>query len=380
MNDDYLWDGSGKPDPEVQRLEKLLGQFRQKTPAPEFPAIEPAPKRVLWFPQRGWLAAAAMVTLVALGAWYALRGPQPGWDVARLAGAPKLGSRTISETGRLAVGQALETDAASRARIDVGMIGEVEVEPNTRVRLLQARQTEHRLALDRGKMRARIWAPPRLFYVNTPSAVAVDLGCRYTLEVDTTGAGLLHVTMGWVAFEQDGRESFVPAEAMCVTRPGVGPGTPYFEDAPQALRDALVKLDFELAAPVGGVAGGVSGGITGGVSGGVAGGVSGGVSGGVPTEESVRQRSEALDAVLKEARKRDALTLWHLVSRTSNAERGRVYDRLAQIVPPPAGVTRDGILRGVPETQRHMRDLWWDALGLGDTSWWRMWKGPVPGR
>jgi hypothetical protein len=27
-NDDYLWDGSGKPDPEVERLERLLGRFR----------------------------------------------------------------------------------------------------------------------------------------------------------------------------------------------------------------------------------------------------------------------------------------------------------------------------------------------------------------
>ena len=28
MNDDYLWDGSGTPDPDVQRLERLLGRLR----------------------------------------------------------------------------------------------------------------------------------------------------------------------------------------------------------------------------------------------------------------------------------------------------------------------------------------------------------------
>ena len=27
MNDDYLWDGSGQPDPEVRRLEELLKPF-----------------------------------------------------------------------------------------------------------------------------------------------------------------------------------------------------------------------------------------------------------------------------------------------------------------------------------------------------------------
>jgi hypothetical protein len=89
-------------------------------------------------------------------------------------------------------------------------------------------------------------------------------------------------------------------------------------------------------------------------------------------------RAEAFEIVLSEARQRDALTLWHLLSRTSNAEREKVYDRLAVLVPPPAGVTREGVLRGTRETQHLMLDLWWDSLGLGDTSWWRMWKRPVP--
>lgn len=37
MNDDYLWDGSGEPDPEIAQLENLLGEFRQKEPLPQLP-------------------------------------------------------------------------------------------------------------------------------------------------------------------------------------------------------------------------------------------------------------------------------------------------------------------------------------------------------
>jgi hypothetical protein len=59
--------------------------------------------------------------------------------------------------------------------------------------LVAARWTDHRLALDHGAIEARIWAPPRLFFVETPSARAVDLGCVYTLEVDRAGAGRLSV-------------------------------------------------------------------------------------------------------------------------------------------------------------------------------------------
>jgi hypothetical protein len=88
-------------------------------------------------------------------------------------------------------------------------------------------------------MQAFIWAPPRQFYVDTPSAVAVDLGCAYTLEVGDDGQGLLSVVGGWVAFEWQGRETFVPAMAMCVTRPRLGPGTPYFSDASEDFQNAL---------------------------------------------------------------------------------------------------------------------------------------------
>jgi len=379
MNEDYIWDCSGKPDPEVERLERLLKEFRHNAPPPAFPAYEPPPKRAWSFGlMTRWAVAAAAIFLLALGVRYGYRWTRPSWEVERLAGTPRVGSTVIRQAGRLRVGEWLETDAASRARINVGAIGEVQVDPETRLQLLQARADEHRLSLQQGKLHAIIWAPPRLFYVNTPSATAIDLGCRYTLEVGPSGAGFLHVTYGWVAFEQQGRESFVPANAMCATRPGIGPGTPYFEDAPQALRDALAKLDFELVSVSGAVSGGVPGGISGGIPGGIAGGVQGGVAGGIEggVEGIRRQREATLTSALNAARPRDALTLWHLLSRTEGAERGRVFDRLEQYVPPPTGVTREGILAG----DRHMLDLWWDSLGLRDTSWWRMWKGQVPAR
>ncbi|HEX7773084.1 MAG TPA: zf-HC2 domain-containing protein, partial [Pyrinomonadaceae bacterium] len=100
---------------------------------------------------------------------------RPSWHVTRLDGAPRIGSEQIANNGQLGVGEWLETDGSSRAQIAVGSIGNVDIDENTRVRLLQTEPTEHRLELARGKMSARIWAPPRLFFVDTPSAVAADL-------------------------------------------------------------------------------------------------------------------------------------------------------------------------------------------------------------
>ncbi len=338
MKDDYLWDGSGEPDPEIQRLETALGRLRQnpgRHPAPEWPVSATRPIR--W---RAWimfprlvpiLATVALATLgVFLLRWPNPRGPaapsQSSWEVSRLAGAPRIGSSRISETGQLAVGQMLETDSSSRANITVAKIGEVEVDPSSRVRLLEARPTEDRLALDRGTIHAFISAPPRLFFVDTPSAVAIDLGCAYTLHVDDSGNGLLRVTFGWVEFETHGQQSLIPAGAAAITKPGLGPGTPYFEDASDAFKTALEKLDFERLSPY--------------------------------------DRANTLQTLLKEARKRDGFTLLNLLRQyraMQESERALIYDRLAQLIPPPPGVVREQIVRG----SDYPVGLWWDLMGVG---------------
>ncbi len=266
--------------------------------------------------------AAVLLLITVISAFYFYpRQSLPFWEVVRLDGSPRIASSPIDEKGRLALGQWLETDGSSRAQIDVGSIGEVEVDPNTRVRLVTAKPTEHRLELARGKMSARIWAAPRLFFVDTPAAVAADLGCSYTLEVDDDGAGLLRVTMGWVALQLKDRESMVPAGASCATRPGIGPGTPYFEDASYQFRLALSKFDFE------------------------------------PKDKSW-SIIPTLDVLLGQARPRDSLTLWHLLSRVQGNERERVYDRLAALVAPPEGVTREEVL----QLNEHMLQLWRDKM------------------
>lgn len=346
MNDRYLWDGSGEPDAEVLRLEKSLAQFRHKGNPPAFPATVSIPqgKSLLGFLQLLWprrLAAVAAMAVVAVTTAVLIfrpgipAAPRLGWDVARLEGSPTVGMRSIRGTGakaKLEIGQLLVTNDDSRARIIVAEIGEIEVDPSSRVRLLQTSRDRKRISLEEGTIHAAIWAPPGEFVVDTPSAVAVDLGCAYTLHVAPDGSGLLRTTLGWVGFHSNGRDSFIPAGALCPTRRNVGPGTPYFEDASESFRDALAQLDF-----------------------------------GAFTPES---RAAALHTILSGARRQDALSLWHLLSRTTSAERVQVFERFASLVPPPQGVTREGILR----LDQQQMDLWWNALNLGDISIWRFWE------
>src|SRR5207237_280332 len=231
MKDDYLWDGSGEPDPEVQKLENLLGRYRHNQPAPAFDQIaveKPAPRR--WsFPAFRFsfqLAAVAAVLLIGITTFVVFRARQsrdsgPAWEIARIAGAPRVGWHSLSansETAKLKVGQTLVTDNTSRASITLDETGRIEVDAASRLRVVASRPGHERLSLERGTIHATIWAPPGEFVVDTPSAVAVDLGCVYTLHVDDSGAGLLRTTMGWVSFKLNGHESFIPAGAVCATR------------------------------------------------------------------------------------------------------------------------------------------------------------------
>ena len=332
-HDPYLWDGSGEPDPDVVRLEETLSALRHRGTMPALPARDVAQTRAA-VRLRPWLAAAAALVLIA-GGWFAISLGRTSWDVRGVTGAPAVDGRAISGRARLGRGEWLVTDGASRARVAVGRIGSVDVEPNTRIQLVAAGGREHRLALEAGTIHARIWAPPKFFYVNTKAAVAVDLGCAYTLHVDERGQGLLRVTHGWVGFERDGRDTYVPEGAVCATRADKGPGTPRYEDASSGYGEALMLLDF-----------------------------------GPPDAPG---RSAALDFVLANARRRDAMTLWHLLTRGTHDERARVYDRLAVLAPPPRGVTRDAVLKG----NGAALSIWWDALGVDATTWWRLFKKKV---
>ena len=60
--------------------------------------------------------------------------------------------------------------------------------------------------------------------------------------------------------------------------------------------------------------------------------------------------------MLDQARPRDTLTLWHLLTRVDGEDRVRVYDKMAAFAPPPAGVTREGVL----QLDQKMLDAWRD--------------------
>jgi hypothetical protein len=318
MNEDYLWDRSGPPDPEIERLERTLAPLRYRHRGDLAGAVARRP-------HRAWAALAAAAAVIAAAGLLAnaVPGAAPtAWQVASLHGSASMGGKRVAVATALGAGQWLRTAGASQLTLQSEDVGKIDLGPDSELRASSGRK----VLLQRGQLHAFIWAPPREFVVDTPSARAVDLGCEYTLNVDTAGNGLLHVEMGWVAFQYQDHECFIPAGAECVTHQRRGPGIPFYADAAAPLRSALSAWEAGDAA--------------------------------------------ALPVILGAARTRDSLTLWHLLMRVPAEARGEVFDRFAQLVTLPPEVTRAAVL----ESDRHALDLCWNALDLENTGWWRGWE------
>ncbi len=246
--DDYLWDRSGPPDPDVERLERLLSPL-----AHDAPLDEPRLRR----PRRRWpvLAAgavlAAAAAAIAVWAWPEGRAPEgayacgaraTGFAFTARGGSVACGGERVP-AGVLPVGGVLDT-GAHRAELAIADIGRAELGERTRVRLDRTSPERHQLFLERGRMHARVSAPPRIFAVSTPGAHVTDLGCEYTLEIDESGAGSIVVQSGKVELESgSGSLVVVTQGARARLLPGRRAGLPLVEGASPALAAAVRALE-----------------------------------------------------------------------------------------------------------------------------------------
>ncbi len=273
----------------------------------------------------GWAIAAgfAAILLGVAGGTYRQFAAPSRWLIADGGGS------TAADAASSA--NALDTSwtevAADTLRITVGRIGELRLAPGSRARIARGAWNEHRLVLARGALDAVIAAPPRLFFVETPSALATDLGCAYRLEVRPDGGTSLQVTVGWVELSQGNARALVPAGLRAHVRADGTPEIPYAPTLPDSAVAALSRLATR---------------------------------GSAADLETVLSALDDADAgrPANIRRQTSGITLWHLLQRVEPAERARVAAALAQREPRPAGVTTEGILA----LDRQMLDRWRRAL------------------
>ncbi|MCW5807194.1 MAG: hypothetical protein KIT31_32860 [Deltaproteobacteria bacterium] len=308
--DDYLWDGSGPEDTEVARLEALLAPLRHTAPLDEVRLRRGRGRRILGAAAVLAVAAAA-VTLVLV--WPraderigAIANPCAGGEgfAFTAAGSVACNDRSVAR-GTLPVKGTLDT-LASEAELAIADIGVAKLFAGTRVRLDRTSVERHELYLERGRMHARVIAPPRLFAVGTPSAHVTDLGCEYTLEIRPDGSGSIVVQSGKVELASPGGDNgaghvvVVYAGMRANLLPGRRPGLPLVEDSNPRLVAACGAWE--------------------------------------------RDPEQGVDEVLAAAGPAEAITVASLAELAAPADRRRILERLAQLSSPPQQLTVDQVL------------------------------------
>ena len=251
MSDDYLFDRSGKPDPEVERLEKLLAPLAHDAPLDELRVRRK--RRPPWVVLGvAFAAAAAVIIYLVLPRDRACQSGE-GFAFVGLGGEVSCGGDKVAR-GVLPVGGALETHA-HEASLTIADIGNAKLGKQTRVRLDRTDPTRHQIALDRGHLHAKVVAPPRLFAVTTKTTNVVDLGCEYVIDIDEHGSGSICVFSGLVELTTktgavrsdpaDRRDGVVVApEGSCAAiLAGQRPGLPLRQKAKPELVAAVKAYD-----------------------------------------------------------------------------------------------------------------------------------------
>jgi len=301
MNNDYLFDGSGEPDAEVAQLEALLGRYRSTAPMPDFRRVVVIRTRPRWP-----LAIAAALVLFAVIGVLRIYTPPNRWRATSSSGG------AIVPHVLLRAGDVVRTGAQGSVRLESPAVGMLDISANTTVKLIESRRNRHRLALTAGTIHARTTSMPGVFVIDTPRARAIDLGCEYTLTVGPNGVGELHVISGWVDLTHGYDQALVPQGSSALMTEDGELTVPAFDDADPRFRTAV--RDFA--------------------------------------------HSHDLATIVSLARKRDALTLLNLFRLTTPDESVILFDRLNQLVPAPASISRDAVRYWRPD----VTELWWRPI------------------
>jgi len=297
MNNDYLWDGSGEPDAEVQQFEALLGRYRSAAPMPDFRRVAVMRRRFPWP-----VAIAAALIFCVIGLASLVYTPRNSWRATERSGV------AIVPHAVLRTGDVVRTGNGT-VRLQSPAIGTLDLGANTTVRLIENGQNRHRLALAAGTIHATTTSPPGIFVIDTPRAEAIDLGCEYTMSIVPAGGGELHVIAGWVDLTRTYEQSLVPAGASASISPDGELTAPVFDDAAPQFRAAVYGF----------------------------------------------VQSHDVATIVSLARTRDALTLLNLFRLATPDESVILYDRLNQLVPAPASIAREDVRDWRPV----VTEAWW---------------------
>ena len=234
------------------------------------------------------------------------------WKVRTITGNVLINGQ-IRATERWEENESLVTDNLSKAVINVPKTGRIEVDENSFLILLKAKDNGNRIKFLKGSIRVINSNLQPNLTIEIDNSLIYDRGGTFQITIDDNSYTYLKVEYGYLEIEQKGRKFFIDEGYTCEVRPNTHPGVPYRVDAPDELKSEIRKLDYE--------------------------------GGG---DESVQK-------IISMATESDMLTLLGLIPKSSESYRSVLFNKISAYYPPPSGVTLAGIVKLDPD----MLEKWW---------------------
>lgn len=234
------------------------------------------------------------------------------WKVRTVTGSVVINGQTnLSE--RWDEGENLSVDEYSKVVINIPKTGRMEVEPNSFLILLKAKDKSNRIKLLRGSIQITNTSLIPYLAIELNDAILHDRGGTFSITTDDNSNAKIYVDYGFLEIERKGRTYFLDEGYICELRTSLHPGTPYRADASELLKSEVSKFDYE------------NGGDT------------------------------SIEKIINEAKESDLLTLLALIPRTTESYRSILFNKITAYYPPPPGVTLEGIIK----LDGEMLERWW---------------------
>jgi hypothetical protein len=234
------------------------------------------------------------------------------WKVRTITGNVLINGQ-IRTNERWEENESMVTDSYSKAVINVPKTGRIEVDPNSFLILLKAKDNGNRIKFLKGSIRVINSNLLPYLTIEIENFLIYDRGGTFEITIDDNSYTNLTVEYGYLEIEQKGRKFFVDEGYTCQIRPKTHPGVPFRVDAPDEFKSEIRKLDYE--------------------------------GGG---DESVQK-------IVSIATESDMLTLLGLIPKSSESIRPIIFNKIYAYYPPPPGVTLEGIVKLDPD----MLEKWW---------------------
>lgn len=234
------------------------------------------------------------------------------WKVRTVTGSVVINGQ-VSLSERWDEGENLAIDEFSKAVINIPKTGRMEVEPNSFLILLKAKDKSNRIKLLRGSIQIINTSLIPYLAIELNDAVIHDRGGTFSIAIDENSNARVSVEYGYLEIEQKGRIYFLDEGYLCELRSSLHPGTPYRSDASEILKSEVAKFDYE--------------------------------NGG----------DASIEKIISEARESDLLTLLALIPRSAESYRTVLFNKITAYYPPPPGVT----LEGIKKLDSEMLERWW---------------------